>query len=218
MRARWINTVGAIALGSVLMHNTGCTLPGWLSGGGSTPSGQTTAADGARGLSVTALPVYRLVTSPAVADSPSRLFVIQVRLATSDAALSVTPDDLTLVLPNGQPGRIFDRARSLELLRRTTLADADLSYLLRDGGHAPGGLNEYARAALRDTVAGNLLTEGAFTADQPMEGFAVVDAGVTLLSLDGATLEVVARRLRDAQPARAAYRFSSTPTATSEAP
>jgi len=218
MRVRWINTVGVIALGAVLMHNTGCTLPGWLSRSTPTPSGQTTPADGASGLTVTALPVYRLVTSPALADSPSRLFVIQVRLATSDLALSVTPDDLTLVLPNGQSGRIFDRARSLELLRRTTLADADLSYLLRNGGHAPGGLNEYARAPLRDMVAGNLLTEGAFTADQPMEGFAVVDTGVTLLSLDGASLEVVAHRLRDAQPARAAYQFTSTPTANSEAP
>jgi hypothetical protein len=218
VRVRWINIGGAIAVGVMLMHNTGCTRPSWLMPAARAPSGQATAAAGASGLTMTALPMYRLVTSPELADSPSRLFVIQVRLVATDAALSVSLDDMTLVLPNGQHGRTFDRARALELLRRTTLVDADLSYLLHNGDHVPGGLSDAARASLRDLVAEHLLTDDAFTAEQPLVGFVIVDTGVTLLSLDGASLEVVAHRLRDAEPAATVYAFTGTPTAVPEAP
>ncbi len=211
-------SLGAVALGAVLTSAAGCALPDFFSRTPPTPIAQMTEeANPSADLTVTALPVYRLVTSPALADAPSRLLVIQVRLSSAGGgALSVTPENVALVLPNGERGRVFDRGRAMELVRRSTLADADLSYLRRDGDHLPGGLSEEARSPLSDMVVSNLLTEGAFTSEQAMQGFVVVDTGVPLVSLDGASIEAVAYRLRDAAPARGAYQFA-VPPATAEA-
>lgn len=206
---------GAVALGAVLSGASGCTLPDFLSHPPTTPPGQTPGqADAPSSLSVTAVPGYRLVVSPTAVDSPSRLLVIQVELSTTDdRALSVTLDDLALVLPTGERRSVFDRGRAMELVRRATLADADLSYLLRSDGHPPGGLSEYARPQLTDMVMSNLLTDRAFTSEHGMRGFVVVDTGVPLMSLDGASIEVTAYHLSGSTPVRGVYQFATAPTA-----
>ncbi len=169
-------------------------------------------------LSVTARPAYRLAISPGGADAPSRLLVLQVRLATSDdTALSVAPEDIALTLPNGEPGRVFDQARAVEVLHRTILADADLSYLQRGSAHPPGGLDDGTRSGLVDIILGNLLSAQAFAGGQGAQGFVVVDTQVPLTSLDGASLQVVAYRLRDAAPVTAPYQFTSAPAAATPA-
>lgn len=176
-------------------------------------------AASASGLSVTALLVYRLISMPTFADSPSRLLVVQVRLRSSiDSALSIGPDNIALNLPNGAAARLFDRPRAVEILRRTMLADADVSYLQRGGDHPPGGLDASAQARLGDLVLGNLLTDEAFASGQDLLGFVVVDTTVPLASLDGAQLQVVAYRLRDAAPVTAAYQFTPPPSAATETP
>jgi hypothetical protein len=160
-------------------------------------------------LAISALPVYRLVTNPVLADAPARLLVIQVRLSsTDDRALSLTPEDLAVVLPTGEPRRVFDRGRALELLRRTTLAEGDLSYVQRDG-YVPSGLESAVRPQLTDMVMSNLLTAGPLTGDYPLQGYVVVDTGVALPSLEGASLEVVAYRLSDAESTRGTYQFAA---------
>jgi hypothetical protein len=213
--------VRTIALGLLLADAAGCRmLPDALWRPPTPPSAPTPLpAASASGLSVTALPVYRLIAMPALADAPSRLLVVQVRLrSTIDGALSIGPDDLALSLPNGVPARVFDRPRAVEILRRTMLADGDVSYLQRGGDHPPGGLDTSAQARLSDLVLGSLLTDEAFAGGQDVLGFVVVDTGVPLASLDGAQLQVVAYRLRDAAPVAAAYQFTPPPTAATETP
>src|SRR5215468_3694848 len=162
---------------------------------------------------VSAHPAYRLVAIPWLADAPSRLLILQVWLAAKGSgALSVSLDDMQLVLANGEQGRIFDRMRANELLRRTTLAEADLSYL-QHGGHPTGGLDEAAQSQLTDMIGSNLLTEGVFTADVPLQGFLVVDTGTPLSTLDGVVIQVIAYRLSDGVGARGSYRFGAAPPA-----
>jgi hypothetical protein len=171
-------------------------------------------ADDASALTVTALPVYRLVTSPAALDSPSRLLVIQVRMATTtDAVLQFLPHDLSLQLPGGAQGHIFDRARAQELLRRTIVAEADLGYLQHPDAHPPGGINEYVRPQLADMVRAHLLEGGSFGPGDVLRGYVVVDTRVPLFTLDGAAMEVVVHRAADAAPLRSAYQFASVPAA-----
>jgi len=215
---RWINTVGGIVVGAILLQTPGCTLPEWLSHRPPTSGAPAAVQDSTGGLTVTALPVYRLVTSAALADLPSRLLVIQVRLSTiDDAALSVTPDDVGLALPNGDHAHVFDRARAVEILHRAFLADADFAYLQHNGGTPPVGLSMYVQAPLTDAVVNNLLTEGVLTSEQPLQGYIVVDTGAPMASLDGASLEVSARRLGDSTAVRGTYQFPAQPAASSEA-
>ena len=169
-------------------------------------------------LSVTARPAYRLAISPGGADAPSRLLVLQVRLATSDdSALSVAPEDIVLTLPNGEPGRVFDQARAVEVLHRAILADADLSYLQSGSAHPPGGIDDGTRSGLVDIILGNLLSAQAFAGGQGAQGFVVVDTQVPLTSLAGASLQVVAYRLRDTSPVTAPYQFNAAPAAATPA-
>ena len=81
-------------------------------------------------------------------------------------------------------------------LRRTLLAEADMSYLLRPD-HVPGGVGTYSASALAEMVETNLLGDGIFDPGQPLQGYVVVDTGQALMSLDGASFEVIARRLGD---------------------
>lgn len=174
------------------------------------------------GLTITALPVYRLIATPFTADLPSRLLVLQVRIDSSvDRALSFSPSDVSFILPNGQRAVVFDRGRAMALLHRMTLGDADLSYVQRDDNHPPGGLDPGAAAQLNDSVMGSLLSEIAFNNEHGIQGYLVVDTGVPLTTLSGSTVEVVAYRLSDSQPAGGQYQFAAAapaaPAAT-EAP
>lgn len=207
---RWIKA--GIALGTLLAGAAGCD---FLRGTRATSAAPPTpVAASLGGLTVSALPVCRLVADPLLVDSPSRLLVLQVRVGTIlDRPLSVTPDDVALVLPNGQRARVFDRGRAMELVRRTTLADPDLAYLQRPESYVPGGLDDSTRAGLSEMIVSNLLTEGAFTNESPAQGFVVVDTSVPLTSLQGTTLEVVAYRLSDSQPAHGTYQFAAAPAA-----
>jgi hypothetical protein len=207
-------SIAAAALG----HTAGCTLPDFLTGRSPSAPPATQVVDESEGLMITALPLYRLIVSPGLADSPSRLLVLQVRMTTSgDAALMVTPADLALTLPGGQPARIFDRARAIELLHRTTLGAADFSYLSANGAHQPGGVPIEMQSGMTDQIASNLLSDGIFISGQTLQGFVVVDTGAPLMSLAGASLEVTAHRLRDRVPVRTVYQLTAAPTPT-EAP
>ncbi|MEO8601272.1 MAG: hypothetical protein ABI629_01715 [bacterium] len=165
-----------------------------------------------------ALPIYRLVTNEALIDTPSRLLVLQVRLeAASDAGYSFAAQDLVIVLPDGTKARIFDRARAFELLRRTTIAEADFGYLQRPG-YVPGGIAPYSRQPLVDMVGSRLLSDGIFDAANPLQGYVIVDTGAARTTLDGATVEVVAHRMTDSAPTRVAYQLVTAPQPATEAP
>ena len=202
---------------ALLLGATGCNLEFKPRGWKPTPLPMPAPVPVATGpLAISALPAYRLVTSPLLVDAPSRLLVIQVRLSsTDDRALSLTPEDLAVVLPTGEPRRVFDRGRALELLRRTMLAQGDLSYA-RGDSYLPSGLDDSARPQLTDMVMSNLLTQGPLTRDYTVQGYVVVDTGVALSSLNGASLEVVAHRLSDAEPARGIYPFAVAVPAAAE--
>ena len=177
------------------------------------PAAAPATSQAASTISTHALPVFRLVTSEVLIDAPSRLLVLQIRLEGGDAtAYAFALQDLTVTLPDGTQARVFDRARAIELLRRTTIADADFGYLLRDG-HAPGGIAEYSRAQISDMVAGRLLSNGVFGAGQALQGYAVVDIGTARMSLDGTVVDVIANRVDDFAPARASFQLTSAPTA-----
>jgi hypothetical protein len=167
---------------------------------------------------VVAIPVYRLVTSPGLLDLPSRLLVMQVRIeGTGASSYTFSAGDLTVALPDGTPVRVFDRGRVDELLRRTLIAEADMSYLMRPG-HLPGGLGRFAATAITEMVERNLLWRGTFGPGEPLQGYVVIDTGRALLSLDGVSFEVVARRQGDEVPARYAYQFAAAPPATTGTP
>ncbi len=173
----------------------------------------TTTNQAGSEFSAHALPVFRLVTNEALIDSPSRLLVLQVRLeSVGEGGYAFTPQDLTIALPDGTQGRFFDRPRALELLRRTTIADADFNYLQRDG-HAPGGIDPYSRVPLAEMVGNNLLSNGSFSQGAALQGYLVVDIGTARTSLDGAVVEVVAHRLADATPSRSTFQLATVPRA-----
>lgn len=202
-----------VGLAALLASAAGCD---FLRGRRATPTPlPTPVAVIPGGLVVTALPVYRLVANPLLLDAPSRLLVLQVRVGTIlDRPLSVTPDDIVLVLANGQRGRVFDRGRALELLHRTTLAEADLAYLQHPESYVSGGLPDSAREGLAEMLMSNLFSEGAFTNEYPAQGYVVVDTSIPLASLQGTALEVIAYRLSDSAPAQGTYQFAAAPTAS----
>jgi hypothetical protein len=212
---RWIRA--GLPLGVLLACAAGCD---FLRGTRPTPTpAPTPLAVSLGGLVVSAVPLYRLVANPLLLDAPSRLLVLQLRVGTVlDRPLSVTPDDVALVLANGQRGRVFDRGRAMELIRRTMLAEADLAYLQRHEGYVSGGLDESARAGLSEMIVTNLLSEGAFTNEYPAQGYVVIDTSVPLASLQGTALEVVAYRLSDSAPAQGTYQFTAAPVEADIAP
>jgi hypothetical protein len=206
----WVDRV----MGAVLLGLAGCTTASQPP-----PIPQPVVmVDTPSGLTLGAVPAYRLAASPSQADYPSRLLVLNIRLGTTlEGALNVGPENIALLLPNGEQGRVFDRARAIELLHRGTLADVSLAYVKQDGGYPPGGLSDDVRLQLTDTVASRLFADSVFIAGQTLEGFIVVDTGVPFASLNGGSLQVTAYRLRDATPAQAVYPFAAVPAATAEA-
>jgi hypothetical protein len=157
-----------------------------------------------------AVPVYRLVANSALLDAPSRLLVVQLRVMSSgDDSYTVTPGDLTVALPDGTHARVFDNVRASELLRRTMVADADMSYLLRPN-HLPGGVGDYSSLALAQMIQTNLLADGTAAPGQPVQGYIVIDTGQAVMSLQGASFEVIARRVGDYAAARYAYQVATT--------
>lgn len=184
--------------------------------GGCVPRSQPAASPmgpvaAATDFTVVAVPAYRLVTGPSALDAPSRLLAVRVHIeSTGQSSYVFAPGDLTIALPDGTHARIFDRARADELLRRTLLAEADMSYLLRPG-HLPGGTGTYSSEALAAMVETNLLSDGIFGPGQPLQGYVVIDTGHALMSLDGASFEVIARRQGDDIPARYAYQLATAP-------
>lgn len=206
-----------VGIGAVLLLScgTGCNMQFRPRGYRPTPLPAATPLPVAAGeLAVSARPAYRLVTSPILADAPSRLLVLQVRVNSGDdRALTLAADDLAIILPTGEQRRVFDRGRALELLRRTTLAEADFSYT-RQEGYVPGGVDAAVLPELNALVVSQLLNEGAFTGGYVVQGYVVVDTGVALASLDGSSFHAVAYRLSDSVPAQGTYQFGSAATAT----
>jgi len=174
----------------------------------------TSAAAAPSDFTAHALPIYRLVTSEVLIDSPSRLLVLQVRLESlGPTTYAFAPQDLRIALPDGSQARVFDRPRAIELLRRTAIADADFNYLLRDD-HVPGGIAPYSRQPIADLVGSRLLAEGVFGAGQALQGYAVIDIGSARMSLDGTVVEVTAHRLTDSVPSRSTYQLATSPAAS----
>ncbi len=167
---------------------------------------------------VSAIPVYRLVLSPHLANAPSRLLVLHARLeALNDETLRLSPGDVTLTLPDGSPGKVLDPPRAIELLRRTDIGAADLSYVGQRNAPGPAGLPQAAKPAIKEEVATNLLYAGDFNDRQPIDGYLVVDTETPLASLDGVVLEIVASRVDDTTGLRYTYRFTH-PAVAGEAP
>lgn len=59
-----------------------------------------------------------------------------------------------------------------------------------------------------------MLGDGISNPGQPLQGYVVIDTGQALMSLDGASFEVIARRLGDDAPARYAYQVAIAPNGT----
>jgi hypothetical protein len=187
---RWVGGIGA----AVLACSSACSPPLTTA-----PPTAATAVD----FTATVTPVFRLVAGPALIDLPSRVLVVRLTLAASSQAAyyAFTPSDLSIVLPDGTRARILDPPRAEELLRRTTIAEADLSYL-NQADHVPGGLSDDVRDSFLFMVRGQLLAAGTFGPGQPLEGYLVVDTERPVMTLDGAAVEVVAQRFGDEAPAR----------------
>lgn len=164
---------------------------------------------------ITAVPSYRLIVEARDADSPSRLLLLYTRVETvSDDSLRFDPSQAKLVLPDGTRAGVFDRARASTLLDRTELGSWDLSYT-RDASRrrSSGGFPPAIARQLKEQVRGTLLDATELRRGQPVMGFLLVDTGVPLASLERASLEVVARRVGDAQAVREVYQFAATSTA-----
>jgi hypothetical protein len=201
---RWVSA--AVPFVAVLVCIAGCEfLRGRRGPPTAPPPGPPVEAGG---LSVSALPVYRLIANPMLIDAPSRLLVLHVRFSTNlDRAMSFTPEDTALALVGGERARVFDRGRAMELVRRTTLANADLGYVQNRHSYQPGGLDPSTLSALNELIMTNLLAEGAFTSGPEVQGYVVIDTGTPVVSLEGATLDLWAFRLSDSQPAHGRYQF-----------
>lgn len=215
---QWVARRGGLVL-MIVSLGAACSLAGCIPRDTAAQRPQPGVIPAATGeeFSAVAVPVYRLVTNPVMLDAPSRLLVVQLRvMSTGSNSYTFTPGDLTVALPDGTHARIFDTARSDQLLRRTYLAEADMSYLLRPD-HVPGGVTSYSSSSLASMIAGNLLTEGIVAPGQPLQGYIVIDTGQAMLSLEGTTFEVIARRAGDYAPARYAYQVATSGAATTGA-
>jgi len=196
----------------LLLGIASCAFPPWARRGGEPAEQLTlTTTEVAPSVSVTAIPSYRLIVSPRLADAPSRLLAVHARIETySEQPLHFSPLGVRLRLPDGTTGRAFDRPRATEVLERADLGAADLSYMAqRNARRPPGGLYERVKGPLKNQLEQSLLGEVDFSRDQPLEGYLIVDAGRPVASLNGALLEVEATRISDALPVRDQYEFST---------
>jgi len=155
---------------------------------------------------------HRLVISPPPVDGPGRLLVLRLRVESLEAeALIFNPARLALTLAGGGNARILDRPRAAALIDRLPLAPP----ITADTEHnasptASAGSHTHERA-LRDRVKKQLLGIGATSRDRPLAGYLVVDTRSPVLSLAGATLNIVFRRARSRTPVRVGYRFPPVP-------
>ncbi len=198
-----------LVAGALLLFGVaGCALPPWAKHEVEPAEELTvTTVEVAPSLFATAIPSYRLIVSPRLADAPSRLMAVHARFETySEQPLHFSPLGVRLRLPDGTSGRAFDRPRAIEILERAELGAADLSYLAqRNGRRPPGGLYEAAKSVLKNQLKQSLLGEVDFSRDRPIEGYLIVDVGRPVASLEGALLEIEATRISDAIPARGQY-------------
>lgn len=188
---------------ALLVWSTACVL--------SHPTAPPAGGEAPVDFTASVAPVFRLIINPVLIDSPSRLLVVRLMLATTGQsyyAFALT--DLSIAPPGGTRARVFDPPRARELLRRTTLAEADMSYLTQDG-YVAGGLSSDVRDALDAMVRNDLLDTGTFGPGQALEGYVVIDTEQSLMSLDGAAVEVLARRVGDDVTARYAAQVASAP-------
>jgi len=144
-------------------------------------------------LAVVAAPVFRLVIPPDSPDEPSRLVAVHVHLRSRHPnPVVIRPERIRLLLPDGTLHLAFDPPRARELLARTQLARADLLYLDEEGSHVPpGGLTAQRRAALKKTVADELLAETRLEPGGRADGYVIIDTGRPFRDLSGLPLEVV---------------------------
>jgi hypothetical protein len=180
----------AIALG-------GCSL--WPPAPGTVKPAGVAAAEQPQ-LVLSANHIYRLIVGPRWADSPSRLLVVYARVQNAgDQSIAFRPEEMRLQLADGESGRVFDRARAAELLRRTNFGEAE---------PPTGGTRMvWSEAALDEQVLHSLIDATNLSPGQVMEGFLIVDVGRPVASLEGAALEVVGTRSGDMAPVRDTYRF-----------
>ncbi|MGD9762877.1 MAG: hypothetical protein AB7V27_04095 [Candidatus Binatia bacterium] len=199
----------------VLFGASACALPAWLGGRPAVPPTPGEGVGSPVDFAVTAAPVFRLVANPALLDVPSRLLVMRVVLqGTGQSYFGFGLQDFKVAFPDGTTARVFDQPRALELLRRTMIADADMSYLAR--GEQGGGVSDDVRESYHFMISNKLLSDGSFGPQQPLEGYVVIDTQQPLMSLSGASLEVVARRVGDDAPTRYACQLANG-AATTEA-
>ena len=191
-----------VCLAVIAVTASGCPLRDILRIGTPTPLPAPTPP---APVQISALPVYRLIVSDVLADVPSRLIAVYVRVyAKDDARVNVSTNDMTLSLLSGEQGRVFDRARAVQILHRTTLGDADLSYL--QGAHAPGGLGGYSQSQLTAVVLNRLFNDTVLsTSNSPVEGYVIVDTLQAVPSLTGASMAITVHAVDDGTPMQATY-------------
>jgi hypothetical protein len=211
-KLRFLNGSLAIVLVTTFAGMTGCALRRWWGSEPATPEQTTLSTTEMTSLvAVTAFPAYRLVLDPAQIDQPSRLLVLRTRIEALDenSTLHFSPRGVRIILPDGTSGNVFDRARGIEILKRTDLAEGDLSYTEEGNARPHGGLAQWTKPLLRDDLSKGLLEESDFDKAQPLTGYLVVDTIRPLSSLDGVVLEVTAIRLGDAEPVRQTFQFAA---------
>lgn len=191
---------------------SGCSLWPWRTSQVETVRVEVSPVEEHRPVVFAASPAYRLLLGPEWADVPSRLLVLYARIENAgDQPILVRPGEMRFRLPDETSGRVFDRARAVELIRRTDCGVHDLSYVHKPPSeYFPGGLHSSIQSRLDDQMLGSLLDVVDLSPGAAIEGFLVVDAGQPVASLDGALLELVGTRPGDSAPVHETYRFAAT--------
>jgi len=197
--------LAALCFLCVLSSASACFLP-WT--GGSEERIHLTTAE-APAVRADAALAYRVIVAPSLADRPSRVLVVRVRIDSFESGtLLFNPARVTLTLPGDIRARVLDRQRAAALLDRTQPGAGHLSYLHRPRSRRPrGGLTRSERKLIKRRLKTKLLGVSALHRNRPLVGYLVVDTRVPVSSLQGAILNVVVHRATDRRPVRTSFRF-----------
>jgi hypothetical protein len=198
---------GLLILG--VLVGGGCGWAPWRRDHGAVERVTVTTADVEHAVRLRVAPSYRLLPSPALVSAATRLFVLHANLENvSGEILDFEPGRARLVLPDGTEGRVFDRSRAAELVRRTALAlpGPEAGGDSRAGG--PDILREPVLSRLRIEIVRSLLGPESLDPREILEGYVVIDTERPLSSLGGVMLEILATRVRDETVVREAYEFA----------
>jgi hypothetical protein len=160
-------------------------------------------------VTVSATPAFRLIVSPELADTPSRLIVLYARVETRGSErLHFDPTQMHLVFPGKRMGEVFDAPRALVLLEQTELGRWELDSS-SGTARSPNGFDKEFRTRLKEKIREALMTAADFGPEHALSGYVIADTGFPVTSLDDAALEVVTTRVRDLVEMRTTHQFAS---------